>query len=110
VSEHAHHSQLVVHRVTWEHFPNEREEDVYVACAHCLAAVGLYVEPMYFEGGWDEGEWVPPGWSLEVERWDMAAFPFDPRAKLGEVCHRPAPDFPPSMREVWHRRGEEAKA
>ena len=107
MSEHRHdESRLVVHRLTWANFPREQEEDARVLCVGCLEELGLYAERVYFEGDWLEGEWIPPGWSLEVERWDEERYPYDPRAKRGEVCYRPAPDFPPSLAEVYHRRGE----
>jgi hypothetical protein len=111
MAEHEHdQTRLVVHRLTWESFPNEREEDAQVLCVACAEGLGLYVEPVYFEGEWLEGEWIEPAWSLEIERWDEELYPFDPRAKCGDVLYRPAFDFPPSLREVWHRRGGRPRA
>jgi len=98
MSEHVHDaSRLVAHRVTWERFPNETEQDARVICVGCLEQLGLYADPYQ----WDDGNW-----SLEVERWNEELYPFDPRAKLGEVCYRPAPDFPPSLNEIQFRRAE----
>jgi hypothetical protein len=95
MSDHV-HGELVAHRKTWKNHPREREADVRVLCVHCLGAIGLYADPYT----WDDGEVT-----LEVERWDEEAYPFDPRAKRGEVCFRPAPDYPPSLDEVYFRRG-----
>ena len=98
MSEHRHdEARLVAHHRTYERLGQELEDDVYVACAGCLAELGLYSKHLYYP---DSAEWI-----LEVFDWEDEIYPYV-HARPGEPCYRPDDTWPPSMNEVWLRRGD----
>ena len=105
MSEHAHdQSQLVTHRLTYERYGHERVEDVYVACVSCLDKLGLTCELVFYPA--DEYEELPAEEVWEVAAWDPDEYPYIADAWPGDVCYRPDDGLPPSMREIWFRRGD----
>jgi hypothetical protein len=103
VSAHCHdESRLVAHHRTYERFGHEIEEDVYVACTGCLAELGLYVGEVWYPAEEELEEEVV----LEVVEWDRELYPYDADARPGHPLYRMDETWPPSMNEVWLRRGD----
>jgi hypothetical protein len=69
-----------------------------IVCVSCLAELGLYCERLFYP---DSGEWT-----LEVVDWEHELYPYDAGAKPGHPFYRLDETWPPSMNEVWLRRGD----